>query len=447
MVKTKDNVMEWYQSNFELFTNSESHTVPSYLKTARQNAFKNFKEQGFPTTRNEEWRFTNIQPIAKKTFKPIVIPDELKLTEEQLKPWCYDGAIRLVFINGSCDRQRSDLSLLPAGVRVESLKNVILQAPELLERYLAKEISYDNNSFAALNGAFLQDGALIIVDENCTIDKPIHLLFLVTSQIDTAAVQPYNLIVANRNSRCSLVESYGGLGENCYLSNPVTTIIVEEDAIVEHDKLQFESFSSYHISTQQIEQKTGSKFLSNSIMMGGSIVRNTINSHLDGEGIDCTLNGLSLGTGDQVIDNHTAIDHAKPNCESHELYKAILDGKSRGIFNGKIFVRKDAQKTDAKQTNKTLVLSDDAAIDTKPQLEIFADDVKCTHGATVGQLDEEQVFYLRSRGISESRARDILTYAFAADVVGRIQIEEVKRQLELLIHKRLDQGRLLEGTV
>lgn len=238
------------------------------------------------------------------------------------------------------------------------------------------------------------------------------------------------------------METYVGHAGNTYLTNAVTEIVVGEGTVVEHDKLQLESLYAFHIGSTHVHMHQNSTLTSNSIALGGSLVRNNVTALLAGEGIECTLNGLSLSTGRQLIDNHTTIDHASPNCTSHELYKAILDGKSRGVFNGKIYVRKDAQKTDAKQTNKTLVLSDEAAIDTKPQLEIFADDVKCTHGATVGQLDEEQVFYLRSRGIGEVDARDLLTFAFLSDIINRVHVAPLREQLESMIHARLHHGRV-----
>jgi Fe-S cluster assembly protein SufD len=241
------------------------------------------------------------------------------------------------------------------------------------------------------------------------------------------------------------VESYVGIGEDNYLTNAVTEVVVGEGTTVEHDKLQLESLSAFHIGTTAIQQLAGSSVTSNSVALGGALVRNTVSVVLDGERCECTLNGLSLGTERQLIDNHTSIDHAHPHCESHELYKSVLDGAAKGVFNGKITVRRDAQKTDAKQTNKTLLLSDDATINTKPQLEIFADDVKCTHGATVGQLDEEQLFYLQTRGIGIEAARDLLTFAFATDVINRIHVEPLHAQLDTLLHNRLRQGRVARG--
>jgi Fe-S cluster assembly protein SufD len=301
-------------------------------------------------------------------------------------------------------------------------------------------VKVDATPFVTLNTAFLQDGAFVYLPDGVDLDDSIEILFIAT-ETKPALISPRNLIVVGRKSRVSIVETYVGTTDVAYLTNAVTEIVAGDESVIEHDKLQNEQLNSYHVAMIFACMGSRAQFTSNSIAFGGSIVRNNVSVILDGERSECTLNGLSLGTGKQVIDNHTTIDHAKPNCASHELYKAILDGAARGVFNGKIFVRPDAQKTDAKQTNKSLLLSDDATIDTKPQLEIFADDVKCTHGATVGQLDAEQIFYLRSRGIGEVEAKDILTFAFAGDVVARVHVEPLKRKLEMLVHGRLDQGR------
>jgi Fe-S cluster assembly protein SufD len=287
----------------------------------------------------------------------------------------------------------------------------------------------------------MRNGAFVYIPDGVVVDEPIHLLYVSTGNESSFISTPRNLIIAGKNSQVSIVESYVSLAGVPYLTNTVTEMVAGERSLIEHDKLQDESLNAFHVGTTHFQQSTGSNVVSNSIALGGSIVRNNVTSVLAGEGIECTLNGLSLATGQQLVDNHTAIDHAKPNCVSHELYKSVLDGKSRGVFNGKIFVRKDAQKTDAKQTNKTLLLSDDATMDTKPQLEIFADDVKCTHGATVGQLDEEQVFYLRSRGMALDTARDILTVAFASDVVSRIHVDPLREELDAIMQKRLRKGR------
>jgi Fe-S cluster assembly protein SufD len=296
-------------------------------------------------------------------------------------------------------------------------------------------------AFPALNTAFLQDGAFVSVEDGVQLDLPIHIVYVSGLRAEPFFTSPRNVVLTGRGSRLSILETYVACGKNMYLTNAVTEIVIGRDSVVEHDKLQHESEHAYHIGTTSVRQHEGSRYVSNAISLGGSIVRNGVTATLGEERCESTLNGLSLATGRQLVDNHTAIDHASPNCVSHELYKAILSGKSRGVFNGKIFVRKDAQKTDAKQTNKTLLLSDDAVIDTKPQLEIFADDVKCTHGATVGQLDQEQIHYLRSRGIGLDEARDILTFAFAGDVVERVHVAPLRDQLEALVHSRLRHGR------
>jgi Fe-S cluster assembly protein SufD len=312
-----------------------------------------------------------------------------------------------------------------------------------VQQYLTRYAPYESNAFTALNTAFLQDGAFVSVPGGALLEIPVHILFVSTGMEAEFISSPRNLIVAERNSQVSIIESHVSLSDNVYFTNSVSEIVLGENAVVEYDKLQIESSRAYHIGSTHIQQERSSNFTSNAISLGGLLVRNNVSVVLDGEGAEATLNGLYLGTGVQHIDNHTTIDHAKPRCPSHELYKGILSGKSRGVFNGKIKVRKDAQKTDAKQTNKNLILSDEASVDTKPQLEIFANDVKCTHGATIGQLDEEAIFYLRSRGVDVDRARDLLIYAFASDVVDRIKVEPLRDLLHEMIHARLEKERAI----
>jgi Fe-S cluster assembly protein SufD len=296
--------------------------------------------------------------------------------------------------------------------------------------------------FTALNTAFLFDGLYLHVPSGVEIAEPIVLVYVADRSAAETVIQPRNLIVLEERAAAKVVEFYVSNDGGSYLTNAVTEVVLGKRARLEHDKVQFESLSAFHMAVTHVAQSKESVYRSNNFALGGKLVRNELTSAMNDERCECTLNGLSLGTGEQLIDNHTTIDHAKPNCNSWEVYKAVLAGRARGVFNGKIFVRKDAQKTDAKQTNKTLLLSDEATIDTKPQLEIFADDVKCTHGATVGQLDEQQVFYLRSRGIGADDARDILTFAFADEVVGHVSIEAVRDRLEQIIHLRLDEGRV-----
>jgi Fe-S cluster assembly protein SufD len=399
-----------------------------------------FKELGFPTTRQEEWRFTNILPITKIQFQPILRNELHGVTKSDLQPYALDHALRLVFVDGMFSQELSDSSSHPAGLIAGSLAETLKKHPDTIQSYFNYLVMGEENAFTTLNTAFLWDGAYISVPQGVILENPIQLLFVATHREQVYAAQPRNLIIAGIDSQCKIIEMYVGLAQNTYLTNTVTEISLGDNAVVEHDKFQVEGVNAYHIGTTHVQMNAASRFTSNVISLGGSIVRNNLTARFDAEGAECILNGLSLGRGTQVVDNHTVIDHAKPHCTSHELYKSILDGASKGIFNGKVFVRKDAQKTDAKQTNKTLLLSDDATMNTKPQLEIFADDVKCTHGATIGQLDDEQIFYLRSRGIGLDAARDILTSAFAGDVVNRITIEPFRRQVERMIHDRLNKN-------
>ncbi len=436
--------IEWYKSRFALLEKSLNGESKTALHATRRQAIEKFAELGFPTTKDEEWRFTNVAQISKTQFTPALAYTDQGLTKKDIEPLTFGGlqCSRLVFLNGHFSAEFSNLPT-QKGVNVRSLRAAAKIDSEIVNQHLAKYVKFDENGFTALSAAFMQDGAFIHVADGVEVQDPIHLIFVATGDASVAA-NPRNLIVAGKSSKVSIVESYVGRASTSYLTNAVTEFVVGENAIVEHDKLQDEVLESFHIGTVHFQQSAHSNVVSNAVNFGGAIVRNTITVVLNGEGIESTLNGLSIGTVNQHIDNHTTIDHAKPRCASHEMYKSILDGKSKGVFNGKIFVRKDAQKTDAKQTNKTLLLSDEATIDTKPQLEIFADDVKCTHGATVGYLDDEQLFYLRARGIGKEEANDLLTFAFASDVINRVHIEPLREQLDAMVHAKLQHGRQQE---
>jgi Fe-S cluster assembly protein SufD len=444
MSTLNQNVSQWYRDRFDHASRGLNGGAGSRVHVLRRAALARFEELGFPATTDEEWRFTNVSPIARTHFLPAPAPEAGDVTMEQIDQFLFHGHAghRLVFLNGHFAPELSDPGKLPAGVVVASLAAAIELHPDLVTRHLSRHARVDENGFTALNAAFMQDGAFLNVPDNTDLPEAVHLLFVALPGSEPLLSVPRNLFVVGRNSRVAIVVRYVALGSGASLTNVVSELVVGENATVEHDRLQMEDLQAYHIGTTTMYQLGNSTVTSNSISLGGSIVRNTVTAVLDAPGSTCTLNGLSLATGSQVVDNHTAIDHAKPHCQSHELYKSILDGTSRGVFNGKIFVRKDAQKTDAKQTNQTLLLSDDATIDTKPQLEIFADDVKCTHGATVGQLAAEQLFYLRARGIDEIAARDILTFAFAADVIDRVHVEPLREQLDTLLHTRLREGRI-----
>src|ERR1022692_384341 len=403
--------------------------APAWLQSLRDAAFARFAELGFPTTHNEEWRFTNVSAIARTAFTPGA-----------------PGAL-LVY--------------------PESVKQL---APADAEAHLARHAAFDQNPFVALNTAFLGNVTVLEIPRNAVISQPIEITYVAqgvpsgpvpavsrlvstpvpgrdavsqasvgmsadaagTSACATAA-HPRILILVGANAQCTIVETYKGAGT--YFTNAVTEIVVGDRAVVDHYKVQQESVTAYHIATLQATLGRSAAFASHSISLGGALVRNDVNATLS-EGSDATLNGLYIVNGTQHVDNHTLIDHAMPHGTSHELYKGILDGKAHAVFNGKIIVRKDAQKTDSKQTNKNLVLSDDAVVDTKPELQIFADDVRCTHGATIGQLDAESLFYLQSRGIGKREARRLLTYAFAQDVVDRIKVQSLRDSLERILFEK-----------
>ncbi len=435
---TTDEKVGWYLSSFETF--EKTLNGGNHLHAIRKAAINRFGKLGFPTSRHEEWRFTSISPIAREKFQVAPrsvagFPTPLEIDRVSLPGL---SVPRLVFVDGNFSEK---LSSPPPGVTAGNLADA--PADQISEN-LARIAPYDTEAFTALNTGFLRDGAFISVAAGKIVDTLV-LMYLSTGEDERPlASYPRNLMVLGRDARATVIEHYASLKPGRYLTNAVTEISLAEGASADLMKIQRESARAYHVGSTYVRLGPRSTFRSNSISLGGQLVRNNIAAVLDGEGCDCTLNGLSLGTGSQLVDNHTTIDHAKPNSTSHEVYKAILDGRSKGVFNGKIFVRKDAQKTDAKQTNKTLLLSEEATMNTKPQLEIFADDVKCTHGATVGYLDAEHLFYLRSRGISRDDARDILTFAFAADVTGRIPLPPVRDFLEKILHEHLEQGRSAE---
>jgi Fe-S cluster assembly protein SufD len=353
--------------------------------------------------------------------------------------------IQLVFVNGRFAAELSSLPDLPKGMIVCSLTEALEKHADLVEPHLARYANASREPFAALNTAFLVEGAFIYLPKGTLVKEPVHLLFVSTAKGEQPTVShPRSLVIAGANSQIQILESYAGWSSEVYFTNAVTEILADENAFVDHYKLQRESLGAFHIGTVQVHLNRSANVSTQSISMGGALVRNHVNAVLNGEGGEATLNGLYLVNGTQHVDNHTCLDHAKPHCASHELYKGILDGRARGVFNGRIIVRPDAQKTDSKQTNKNLILSEEALVNTNPQLEIYADDVKCTHGATIGQLDADSLFYLRSRGIDLESARHMLTYAFAGDFIHRIRIEPVRIELEKILFTRLAEGEDLE---
>jgi Fe-S cluster assembly protein SufD len=415
------------------FLEGELGPGPAWLQALREKARARLGEIGFPTTEQEEWRFTNVAPLRQWPLHAAE-PSGRSISSADIKPFHLAGdGYCLVFVDG---RFRSDLSTLPregAPLRAGSLKAQWDGEGHELQQHLARYADEKVNFFTALNTASFEDGAIVIVPAKAVVEQPVQLLYLAASERSGAAVNVRNLIVAHQGSSVKIIETYASLTDAPHLTNAVTELALGVEARIEHCKLQNENARAFHIATVQAVQSRNSHWLSHSIATGARLARNQIQTWLVDEGAEAMLNGLYLARGEQLIDHHTVVDHAHPRCESHEFYYGILSGRSHGVFNGKIFVRKDAQKTNAKQTNRNLVLSEHALINTKPQLEIFADDVKCTHGATVGQLNDEALFYLRSRGIGADLARQMLVRAFADDAVERITLPQVRAYLDQLL--------------
>ena len=405
--------------------------VPSWLDDLRRAAVGHFHAVGFPTLKQEEWRFTNVAPIARTQFAPAAVPPAASIDALHRKhSFGGEAAAELVFVNGHFDARLSRLDAALPGIRVGQLFRAIADDGAAVQTHLARHADIELNPFVALNTGALTDGAFIHVARGAALDRPIHLLFLSTNSSGQPTVShPRVLVIAEDNVEAAIVETYAGDG-SVYWTNAVTEIACGADCRIDHNKLQRESLAAFHTAAMDVRLGRASTFVSHSTTLGGKLTRNDLACQMAGEGAYATLNGLVILGGEQHCDNHTLLDHAKPNCPSHELYKHVLADKASGVFKGKILVRKDAQKTDSKQNSKSLLLSDAATMNSMPALEIYADDVKCTHGSTTGPVDEEMIFYIRSRGVSLEAARHLLTYAFAADVTRRIKVEPVRRRIE-----------------
>jgi Fe-S cluster assembly protein SufD len=437
-----------YLASFEQVRHAVEDRMPSWVYPIRKAGLARFAEMGFPTTREEDWRFTNVGPISRLPFKPVLEPALGELTMEELKSFAFAGlpAQRLVFVNGHFSEELSRVETQLGGIKVKSLAAALAEDGELLEKQLARYVSGEQNAFAALNSAFFQDGAFIYVPAGRELAQPVHLLYVSTTEEAGAAFHPRNVIKVGAGGKLTLLESYASAKEGVYLTNAATEIVLEENARLEHCKLQDESLQAYHISTFHAQLGKDSHFVSHSFASGAKLSRNNIRTVLAGAGVECVLNGLYLTKEEQLADHHMIVEHASPHCNSHEYFNGILDDRSKGVFHGRILVQPGAQKTDAKQTNKNLLLTDDATANTKPQLEIYADDVKCTHGATIGQLNKEAIFYLRARGIGEETARRMLIHAFAGEIIDRIQHEAAREELDKLFWDRLEENPEIAGN-
>ncbi|SAL85768.1 cysteine desulfurase activator complex subunit SufB [Caballeronia arvi] len=414
-----------------------------WLQGARRCAFEQFAALGFPTTRQEDWKYTNVATIERRPLH-FMTEGANDVSADRIKEWVIDSSSHLlVFVDGRYVPARSNIERMPDGAFVGTVAQALHTMPELLEAVVSARPAA--HGFAALNAAFFTDGFVVALPRDTAIEEPIHALFI-TGEADLA-VQAFNVVLAGARSRCTIVEHFAGLNDASYLTNVATRIEVEEDAVVEHYRLQQEGTKACHIASIDAAQQRASRFASHAFAFGSALSRTGIGVSLNAEDAQATLNGLYLVGGRQHVDHHTRIDHAKPRGTSREYYRGVLDGAARGVFNGKVVVHPDAQKTDTHQANHNLLLSPDAEIDTKPQLEIFADDVKCTHGATVGQLDENQLFYLRARGVEEPMARALLTYAFASDIVEGVGLDSLRRWLEGLLLARMPEGERIKELI
>ncbi len=438
MKEIKD-INQYYIKQFDEFEKSLNGEKTSEFHQLRKSAINNFEKINLPTLKDEEWRHTDISSLLNHSFSPDYKKE--KVSQKVISKFLFDKLEHslLVFVNGAYSPELSKLIDIPKGVIVESLAEAIKNNNPIVKKHLGNYAKNENFFFTTLSSAFIKDGAFIYVPDGKLVEDPIHIIFYTKASDKKVLTQPRNLFVAGKNSQVSIIEHYVSDKEDIYFTNAVTEIVTDENAIVDHTKLQEESSRAFHIARMEVDQERSSNFASHLISLGAEISRNDFNARFNDEGSECMLNGLFMINNGQLFDAHTMIDHAKPHCNSYEHYKGILQDKARGVFNGKVMVRPDAQKTNAFQENNTILLSDDAVMNTKPQLEIFADDVKCSHGATIGKLNDEAKFYLKSRGIGEESATAILIHAFASDVITTIKIPALRDYLEEIITKRFNE--------
>ncbi|MFZ0826259.1 MAG: Fe-S cluster assembly protein SufD [Verrucomicrobiia bacterium] len=424
----------------ENFNRFESPLQPSWLLPLRKAGIARFLDLGFPTLQDEDWRFTNLAPLAKLPLHPAGVPATDAAAKAALEKHLFTHlpGPRLVFINGQYSPALSSVQGLPDGVRVSNLTAALVADSESIKKQFGLCALTEDNAFAALNQAFFTDGGFVQVPAGVSVAEPIQFVSISTTKQAGETIKLRNLILAGPHSRATVIESYISTDNTAYFTNSVTEIIAGDNAALEHVKFQDEAGAAFHLATIAAQLGRASNVSVHSFALGAKLSRTNIRTKLAGEGLECILNGLYLTRGEQLADHHMIVEHAQPHCASHEYFNGILDDKSRGVFHGRILVREIAQKTDAKQTNKNLLLSDDATADTKPQLEIYADDVKCTHGATIGQLNAESIFYLRARGIGEDNARRMLIHAFAGEIIARVKHDSVRGELDRLVWDRLE---------
>jgi Fe-S cluster assembly protein SufD len=451
-MKTETAKADLYNSAFHELIEKVGGTEPSWLREIREQSFAQFERAGFPTVQQEDWKYTNVSPIAKTNFRPVIAANGTALLKgEALAPFSYEETRNsvFVFVNGIF---RSDLSSVKSLAAITAIKmREALQDPlheSVIRESLQRNAPDDENSFALLNTALFAGGLFIRIPRGVEVETPIQLQFISEAiEGETAAAAfPRIIIVSEANSAATIIESYAaGDNDDSYFTNAIVDLVIEDGARLRHYKVQREGARASHIATTRVDLGPKAVYDTTTINLGAALSRHDINVTMNHEGASCSVDGLYMVDGNQHTDTHSVIDHRQPHCSSHQLYKGILDGKSRAVFNGKVFVRHGAQQTDARQTNKNLLLSNDAQVDTKPQLEIYADDVKCTHGAAIGQIDEDMMFYLESRGINPVLAKNMLTYGFAEEVIEKIKIESIKRELDEAVLNRLHSEFQLEA--
>jgi Fe-S cluster assembly protein SufD len=434
-LSTATQSLNAYLEAFTQFQKRAAGNNLPWLRELREENFARFCEAGFPTTHDEDWRFTNVSAIARTSFqlapKGSVAAPVLRLYRHEV------AACQLVFVNGHFVPALSSVGARVGGVKVSSLADEIDGNPVAIEAHLGRYLDTGRDAFCALNTAFAEDGAYVHIRKGAVAEEPIWLLFVSTAGGAPVMTHPRNLIVAEEDSQATIVEEYISVGDGAAFSNSVTELVASDNAVISHYMIEREDRQAFNVSTLRIQQGRNANVASHSVLVGGALVRNNVHPVLAGEGGECLINGLFIGNGEQHLDNYMLVEHASPRCGSRQFYNGILDGHAHGVFHGRIIVHKDAQQTDAKQTNRNLLLSDDAQIDTKPQLEIYADDVKCTHGATIGQIEENALFYLRSRGIDEQSARKLLLFAFASECLDRMKPGDARQYVEVLIQQHL----------
>ena len=423
-----------YQTAFR--TVRELSPTVAWLELVRSSAMDRFEQLGFPPVTDEEWKYTNLTSLAKESFTPAVSSGEIAVSDVTRFAYPETAAAHLVVVNGFL---REDLSVKTGLEDVVAIDLFSAAADarynKIVRKYLARNAGYHNNGLTALNTAFLQSGVFVWIPKNVKLAQPLQITFL--ADAENSASFPRLLVVAEENSSATLIESYSSAADGKYFTNAIAEIVVKDGAQLDHYRLQRESNNAFHVSTTSAELGRASRYDTTSVNLGARLSRHDISVVMDHEGAETSVDGLYMVGANQHTDTHSVIDHKQPHCSSHQLYKGILDDNGRAVFNGKIFVREGAQKTDAMQTNKNLLLSDKARVDTKPQLEIYADDVKCAHGAAVGQIDPEELFYLETRGIGPELGRNLLTYGFAEEVIAKIKIDSIRSQLDETVLRQL----------